>query len=130
MTRAAETARTVSWVRAIALSLGSILPFFLLVNYDRRLVPLVIVSIFGTSIWAAVDSARLDLQEYRTKIAVNPLILFNAMYLLWFILFPWYLVVRSQIRAGTLPRRETPDIPPTAKSKTNALASRSPPSRD
>jgi hypothetical protein len=86
--------------------------FFLLVTYDPRLVPLVIVSIFGTSLWVAVDSAKLDLQEYRTKIAVNPLILFNAMYLLWFILFPWYLIVRSQIRAGTLPRREPPNVPP------------------
>ena len=111
MARTAQTARTASWGAAIALSSGSILLFFLLVIYDRRLVPLVIASIVGTSIWAAVDSATLDLQEFRTKIAFNPLILFNAMYLLWFILFPWYLVVRSQIRAGTLPRREPPDVP-------------------
>lgn len=88
MTRTAETARTVLWVGAIAVSLGSILLFFLLVTYDPRLIPVVIGSIFTMSIWVAVDSAKLELQEYRTRIAVNPLILFNAMYLLWFILFP------------------------------------------
>jgi hypothetical protein len=95
-----------SWAGAVAISLGSILLFFLLVTYDRRLVPLVLVSIFGTSIWAAVDSAKIELQEYKTLIALHPLVLFNAMYFLWFVLFPWYLVVRGQIRAGTLPRRK------------------------
>ena len=106
MNRTSVSSRPISWAGAIAISLGSILLFFLLVTYDRRLVPLVLVSIFGTSIWAAIDSAKIELQEYKTLIALHPLILFNAMYFLWFVLFPWYLVVRGQIRAGMLPRRK------------------------
>ena len=106
MTRTAERSRPLSWAGAIAISLGSILLFFLLVTYDRRLVPVVLVSIFGTSIWAAIDAAKIELQEYKTPIALHPLVLFNAMYFLWFVLFPWYLVVRGQIRAGMLPRRK------------------------
>ena len=100
MIRAVENSRSFSWAGAIAISLGSILLFFLLVTYDRRLVPLVLISIFGTSIWAAVDSARIELRKYNTLIALHPLVLFNLMYFLWFILFPWYLVVRSEIKAG------------------------------
>jgi hypothetical protein len=103
----AESPRRLSWTGAIAIALGSILLSFLLVTYDRRLVPLVLVSIFGTSAWAAIDSAKIELQKYKTRIALHPLILFNAMYILWFVLFPWYLVVRSEIRAGVLPRERT-----------------------
>ena len=106
MIRAAGISSSLSWVGASAISIGSILLVILLVNYDRRLVWLVLISIFGTSVWAAIDSAKIELQKYKTSIALHPLILFNLMYFLWFVLFPWYLVARSQIKAGTLPRRQ------------------------
>jgi hypothetical protein len=32
-------------------------------------------------------------------------VLFNAMYLLWPVLFPWYLIVRSKIDDGSLARK-------------------------
>jgi hypothetical protein len=90
---------------ALTISLGLILLLALLLAWERRLAPLVILTVFGTSIWAAIDSFRLDLQAYKTPIALPPMILFNLMYLLWVPLFPWYLVVRARIIAGSLPRK-------------------------
>jgi hypothetical protein len=78
-----------SWTGAIAISLACILLTVLLVTNDRRLAPLVVVTIFGASVWAAIDSAKIEIQKYKTRIALHPLVLFNAAYLLWFILFPW-----------------------------------------
>ena len=101
MIRTVGNSRPFSWVGAIAISIGSILFVVLLVTYDRRLVPLVLISIFGTSIWAAIDSAKIGLQKYKTVIALHPLVLFNLMYFFWFVLFPWYLVVRSEIKTGS-----------------------------
>lgn len=105
MTRTAKPNNNLSGVGAILISLGIAVVLYALVRYDRRLIPFVILTIFATSIWAAIDSARIDLQAYKTWIALHPLVLFNAMYLFWLVIFPWYLVVRSKIRAGTLPRK-------------------------
>lgn len=106
MSQMAKPSRALSWGEGILISVGLMFVLCVLVAYERRLAPLIVLVIFATSIWAAVDSARLDLREYKTWIGLHPLVLFNAMYLLWFVLFPWYLVIRSRIRAGTLSRRE------------------------
>lgn len=106
MSRGGESFRSLSGAGAAAVAVASTLLLLLLATYDRRFAPLVLLSIFGTSIWAAIDSAKIDLQKYQTVIALHPVILFNLMYFFWFVLFPWYLVVRSQIRAGSLPRRK------------------------
>jgi hypothetical protein len=90
---------------AVGISLGLVLVVVALVSYDRRLVPLGVLLIFGTSVWAAIHSDRVSLTSYRTRIALHPLVLFNAMYLLWPVLFPWYLVVCSKIGDGTLARK-------------------------
>ena len=106
MSQMAKPSRALSWGGAILISLGMMFVVCILVAYARRLAPLIVLIVFATSIWAAVDSARIDLRGYKTRIALHPLVLFNAMYLLWFVLLPWYLVIRSKIRAGTLSRRE------------------------
>ncbi|MEW6199514.1 MAG: hypothetical protein AB1601_12735 [Planctomycetota bacterium] len=59
--------------------------------------------VLATALWAAVDSARRELKKYRSGIATGPVVLFIGVALLWFIGFPWYLVVRGKIRAGTMP---------------------------
>jgi hypothetical protein len=106
MNQMAKSSRALSWGEAILISLGMMFVLYILLAYERRLAPLIVLIIFATSIWATVDSARIDLRGYKTRIALHPLVLFNAMYLLWFVLLPWYLVIRSKIRAGTLLRRE------------------------
>lgn len=105
MTANSRSIRIDSVPAALAVSVGLILLLALLLAWERRLAPVAILTVFGTSIWAAIDSFRIDLQAYRTRIALHPIILFNLMYLLWVPLFPWYLVVRTRIIAGTLPRK-------------------------
>lgn len=61
-----------------------------------------------TSAWGAFDSAQIRIREYKTSLASHPVLLFVAMVLLWVVIFPSYLVVRSKIRAGCLERREHP----------------------
>jgi hypothetical protein len=90
---------------AIAISVGLVFLLAVLLTYERRLAFVAILVIFITSIWAAIDSHRVGLTGYRTRIALHPLVLFNAMYLMWPVLFPWYLVVCSKIRDGTLARK-------------------------
>jgi hypothetical protein len=108
MTANSKSFRIESVILAIALGTGLALLLALLVAWERRLTPIVILTVFVTSIWAAIDSIRIDLQAYKTPIALHPIILFNLMYLLWLPLFPWYLVVRTKIATGTLPRKVSP----------------------
>jgi hypothetical protein len=65
---------------------------------------LIFIAIFSTSLWAALDSWRLELQEYRSQVAAHPFVLFTALLALWIVVFPVYLGTRSRIRAGQLPR--------------------------
>jgi hypothetical protein len=90
---------------ALAISLGLLLLFAILLSYERQLAALISLIVVATSIWAAIDSVRVDLRCYKTRIALHPILLFNAMYLLWPVLFPWYLVVRSKIDDGSLARK-------------------------
>jgi hypothetical protein len=108
---------------ALAVSIGLILVLALLLAWERRLAPVAILTVFATSIWAAIDSFRIDLQGYRTRIALHPMILFNLMYLFWVPLFPWYLVVRARIIAGTLPRKAASGKVP-AKSEQSIISPR------
>ena len=97
--------RALTGLEALLITVGIMLPLTLLTTLEPRLIFLVVIAIFGTSIWAAIDSARVQLQEYKTRFPMHPLILFNLMYFLWPVVFPWYLVVRSRILAGVLQRR-------------------------
>ena len=77
---------------------------------------LVWILVLGTTAWAAIDSAKLDLKKYKTGIAYGPVVLFIAVALAWIIGFPWYLVVRHQIKAGTLPLKQPAPQAPAASS--------------
>jgi hypothetical protein len=57
----------------------------------------------GTAIWASVDASRLKRQMENTAASsIHPGRISIAMWLFWPVCFPWYLVVRSRIRAGRL----------------------------
>lgn len=105
MTARARSLRIDSVPAALAVSIGLILVLALLLAWERRLAPIAVLTVFATSTWAATDSVRIDLQAYKTPMALHPMILLNLMYLLWVPLFPWYLVVRTRIISGTLPRK-------------------------
>ena len=71
-----------------------------LVGFD-----LVWILVFGTALWAAIDSSRLELKEYKAAIS-DPVILFVSIALLWIVGFPWYLAVRYKITHGLIELRQ------------------------
>lgn len=60
------------------------------------------VVVLGTSLWIAFDSSRIEIRQYSTRLSGHPVALFFGAYILWIGVFPWYLVVRSKIRAGQI----------------------------
>jgi hypothetical protein len=100
-----KESKNVSGVGALLIGVVLIVFLGLLIAYDRRLALVAAIVIFLTSAWAAVDSVRIELQTYRTWIALHPILLFNLMYLFWPVAFPWYLAVRSRIGQGSLARQ-------------------------
>ena len=59
------------------------------------------IMILATSLWAAIDSSKIQLRKYQSGISYGPVIIFFAIAFLWIAGFPWYLVVRGRIKAGT-----------------------------
>lgn len=90
---------------ALAISLGLVALFATSLTLAPRLDPVVALAIVAISLWATVDSHRVRLWSYKTRIALHPIALFNAMIFLWPVLFPWYLTVCSRIGDGTLARK-------------------------
>jgi hypothetical protein len=64
------------------------------------------IMVLGTALWAGLDSQKLQLIRYKTSISSGPFLIFVGCALLWIICFPWYLVVRSNIKAGTAVLKE------------------------
>jgi hypothetical protein len=62
--------------------------------------------VLASAIWASQDASRIGLKQYKARLAGGPVGVFFAMWLLWIIAFPWYLVVRSRIKAGVMPKNE------------------------
>jgi hypothetical protein len=60
----------------------------------------------SSALWAERDAKRIGLREYRTKIPVYSIS--ALMFWLWAVAFPWYLVVRSRIKAGVTPKLAVP----------------------
>jgi hypothetical protein len=72
---------------------------------------LVMPMVILTSLWAAVDSSRLQLRRYKSGISYGPVVLFFACALLWIVGFPWYLSMRHKIRNGTAVLKEAAATP-------------------
>lgn len=71
-------------------------------NKERLLAIFWAAANFITSALAAHDSTRIQLRRYRTGISYGPVGLFLVCALFWPFALIWYLVVRAQIRDGTL----------------------------
>jgi len=57
--------------------------------------------VLGTGIWAAVDSAKIQLKRYKSGISYGPVVIFICFVGLWIVAFPWYLIMRYKIKTGT-----------------------------
>ena len=86
---------------------------------------LVWILIFGTTLWAAIDSSRLELKKYKSGISYGPVILFVAIALLWIVGLPWYLAVRYKITHGLMELKQSE--PSRAGSESVATKSAPPP---
>lgn len=62
--------------------------------------PVTILMVLGTALWAAFDSNRIDLRRYKSGVALGPAALFFGIALIWIVGFPWYLIVRSRINVA------------------------------
>lgn len=65
------------------------------------------IMILGTALWAAVDSKKISLKEYKSELSYSPIVLFLAVALLWIAGFPWYLHVRYKIKNGLAKLKES-----------------------
>lgn len=90
---------------AIAISLGLVALFASLLKFAPSLDLVVGLLIVAVSLWVTVDSHKVRLQSYETRIALRPIAMFYAMIFLWPVFFPWYLITCSKIGDGTLPKR-------------------------
>tara|TARA_B100000745_G_C19819580_1_gene270613 strand:- start:53 stop:343 length:291 start_codon:yes stop_codon:yes gene_type:complete len=68
---------------------------------SNPLVLLFQIFILLSSIWAGIDSSKIELKKYKSGIAYGPIVLAILCILLWIVAFPWYLVVRAKIKAGS-----------------------------
>lgn len=60
--------------------------------------------ILGSAIWAAVDSSKLNISQYKSSFCKAPWQVAVGMLLLWIVIFPWYLTFRSKINSGLVSR--------------------------
>ncbi|MGO9211469.1 MAG: SHOCT domain-containing protein [Terriglobales bacterium] len=100
----ASEKKPLSITRAVLITLAILLPCVLIgLHDDKTARGLAALVSLGTAIWASVDASRLKRQVEDTAArSIHPVGVFFAMWLFWLVCFPWYLVVRSKIRAGRL----------------------------
>lgn len=69
------------------------------------------IMVFGTALWVAIDSSKIQLRRYRSSLSCEPTVLFFGCALLWIVVFPWYLAMRYKIKTGTaILKEKTTDI--------------------
>jgi hypothetical protein len=66
------------------------------------------ILIWATSLWAGIDSSKIQLNRYKLAMACRPAALFCLCALLWIFIFPWYLWARYKIKTGTATLKEEP----------------------
>ena len=94
-------ARLLSWHTWLAILLTIALLAVCAAIYELTGLDLSWIMIIGTALWAAIDSRRIHLKRYESGVSYGPVVLFFGFVLLWFIAFPWYLIVRHEIKTGT-----------------------------
>src|SRR5438046_10089658 len=58
--------------------------------------------VWGTAIWAAIDSHKLEITQYDSSLAIPPLGVLIALVLFWPITFPWYLKLHWRVKNGEI----------------------------
>ncbi|HTI98500.1 MAG TPA: hypothetical protein VL527_06315 [Dongiaceae bacterium] len=84
--------------KVILLTIGLLVPCGVLAAYTG--VNLYIQLIVGTSVWAGLDSAQVQLRRYQSGISYGPVVLGILCSMFWVVAFPWYLYMRHKILTG------------------------------
>jgi len=95
------------WLVAFSISIGLLAACYVvsaLIYFD-----LTWILIGVTSLWAGIDSRKLELHRYRVGINCRPAALFCCCYLLWIFAFPWYLWAHFRIKAGEAELKDETD---------------------
>lgn len=84
---------------------------YFLAAFASILISIFVLGTFGpillvliTSIWAGADAGTHKISKYEQGLG-GPATVFFGSLLLWILVFPWYLAIRSRIRAGVQPVR-------------------------
>ena len=56
--------------------------------------------IFGTSLWMAFDSRKIEAKKYKSLFGMGPFAIFCCGWFIWIITFPGYLNLRYRIKNG------------------------------
>src|SRR5208283_1552713 len=92
------------WLLAIFITIGLLAVCYVvsaLIYFDLSWILIGI-----TSLWAGIDSRKIELHRYKLGISCRPAALFCLCYLLWIFIFPWYLWARFKIKAGEADLKE------------------------
>jgi hypothetical protein len=73
---------------------------------DSTGLPLVLLLVVGSAVWAAWDSSQIRLRDYKSGFSNEPVGIALGILLIWIVAFPVYLSKRYRISQGTLPRRQ------------------------
>ncbi len=87
-------------------------------------IPWLVPLIFATATWAAWDSVRIRITDYRSGVSLSSVVLWFGIALFWIVGFPWYLTVRYRIARGTQPRTSGASPARAQTSATRCLAPR------
>ena len=71
---------------------------------------IILLMIIGTALWAAIDSNKIKLKEYKSGVSYGPTVLFIAICFLWLAGFPWYLHVRYKIKHNLAVLKESESV--------------------
>jgi hypothetical protein len=72
------------------------------------------IMVFGTAVWAAIDSKKIKFKRYKSGLSGGPGLLFFVVAAFWLIFFPWYLTMRYKIMTGSAVLKD--EIPKVAAS--------------
>ena len=90
---------------AILISIGLFVAVYLfgvLLVGERNAYIIVYILIIATAIWAAKEASKLNLYQYKSTkwISTKPVSIFFGVLILWIIIFPYFLYIRSKAING------------------------------
>ena len=99
-----QSQKPMSWWMAVLITVAILGFWMFIISFidEKAIRPMGIVFSLGFAIWAQLDGKRINLGHYKTRLSAGGIGAF--MFFLWPVAFPSYLVVRSKIKTGNMPK--------------------------